>query len=56
MSALTAIWGAAVRWMEREYYSFGSLTVKENPNPGAFLLRTPMTFYSLNKSFHLLLG
>jgi hypothetical protein len=23
----------------------------ENPNPGVFLLRAPMTFYSLNKSF-----
>lgn len=50
-SALIAIWGATTKCMEGENYSFGILAVKENPNPGAFLLRIPVTFYSLNKFF-----
>lgn len=50
-SSLIAIWGSATKFIEGGNYSFGSLAVKENPNPGAFLSRTLMTFYSLNKSF-----
>lgn len=50
MSALTAMWKTAPKGMERANYSFGSPAVKEIPNPGAFLLINPMTFYSLNKS------
>ena len=50
-SSLIAIWGSATKCIEGGNYSFGSLAVKENPNPGAFLWGTPMTFYSLNKSF-----